>query len=94
MKLSDYFEIAQKIFSKDGVSIGVFELKCPSLMNLKIQSTENGIKINFQNEKPRVTVKKFIKLSLSLNGIHLSKNGGVLEIESFPDISFSYNQLQ
>lgn len=94
MQPSDYFSIAQQIFSKSGVSIGVFEIKCPASLSIKIENSDNGMRIKFQDTKPKVTIRKFITLSLSLSGIHLSKTGGVLEIENFPDIPFSYSQLQ
>lgn len=93
MQPSDYFAIAQQIFSKNGFSAGAFEIKCPTPLSIKTENLNDGIKIKFEGTKPKVTVRKFIRLSLSLSGIHLSKTGGVLEIENFPDIAFSYSQL-
>lgn len=91
MDLSKYIEYVSKIFSSDGLSIGMAKITCEKSCELLISSVGDlALKISFTKNKPRVKIK-FIAFSLS--AIHLNDKGGVLEIDNFPDIAFTYDQI-
>lgn len=91
MDLSKYIKDACKIFSDDGLTLGMMKITCPKDCTVSISNTgESSLRISFQSSKPRVKIK-FV--SVTLAGIHLNENGGVLEIENFPDIPFKYSQI-
>ena len=89
------FDIAKQIFdSEKGFCVdGRFCVKIHGYTNISIDSEEACVKIRFSNNKPVVTVKKFIKLSLGLSGVDLRKDGGTLIIDKFPDIPFKYEWI-
>lgn len=93
MQPTEYFQIVQQIFSQDGLTIGPLRIQCSGALTVQIESVDSGIKVFFSGHKPKITLQKIITFSVSLHGIHFSQNGGVLEIEHFPDLPFSYNQL-
>jgi len=93
MRPNEYFDIVQQIFSEDGLTIGPLRIQCSEALSVQIKSVESGIKIIFSDRKPKVTLQKIITFSVSINAIHFSQNGGVLEIDHFPDLPFSYNQI-
>jgi hypothetical protein len=93
MQPSEYFEIFQQIFSQDGLTVGPLRIQCPEALSVQIESVESGIKMIFSGHKPKVTLQKIITFSVSVNGIHFSRDGGVLELDHFPDLPFSYNQI-
>lgn len=93
MQPTEYFEIVQQIFSQDGLTIGPLRIQCSGALSVQIESVQSGIKMIFSGHKPKVTLQKIITFSVSVNGIHFSQNGGVLELDHFPDLPFSYNQI-
>lgn len=93
MEPSEYFRLVRQIFSEDGLTIGVFRIQSYRDLSVKVESSDSGIKVLFDDSKPKITVEKIITFSVSLNGIYFSENGGVLEINHFPDLPFSYDQI-
>ena len=83
-------DIIASVFSSSGYNTGTMSIRCPSPVDVSISNNEDSIDINFNNNLPIATVKKFIKFNLSILGIKLGKDGGVLKIKHFPDIKFDY----
>jgi hypothetical protein len=93
MTLTEMFEYADKIFSDDGLTLNGITIECNPETNFKVKKNDRTISFQFSNNKPKIYVKKIIRFSLSLSGIHFSPSGGVLEIDNFPDIPFKYEEI-
>lgn len=93
MTLTDAFEYADKIFSDQGLALNGIVIQCSPETDFKVKKNNKTISLLFSNNKPKIYVKKIIRFSLSLSGIHFSPNGGVLEIDNFPDIPFKYEEI-
>jgi len=94
------YEVMSSIFSEDGLKISDFTLKVHSETSIDIYKgalgdvNDESIIIDFQENQPTVTIKKIIKLKLTVEGIELYKDGGLLKLDSFPDIPFKYEWLE
>lgn len=93
MNLSEYFSIISDIFSSSGLQIGPVKIQCKDSTNIQILKKKDSVTILFSKNKPVVQIKKIITFSVNVSGVHLSKNGGVLELENFPDFPFTYDQF-
>ena len=92
--LSKAYEVLQQIISEDGYPVKKFRLhaKYPSVV--KISSPDRDtIEIDFIDSKPKVKVKKLFTISITVLGITLKKNNGVIKLDGFPDVSFSYDEV-
>tara|TARA_Y100000592_G_scaffold32562_1_gene51732 strand:- start:337 stop:630 length:294 start_codon:yes stop_codon:yes gene_type:complete len=87
-------EVMSSIFSEDGLKISEFTLKVQSETSIDIYKNDESITIDFQENQPTVTIKKIIKLKLTVEGIELYKDGGLLKLDRFPDIPFKYEWLE
>jgi len=94
------YEVMSSIFSEDGLKISDFTLKVHSETSIDIYKgalgdvNDESIIIDFQENQPTVTIKKIIKLKLTVEGIELYKDGGLIKIDRFPDIPFKYEWLE
>jgi len=94
------YEFMSSLFSEDGLKISDFTLKVHSETSIDIYKGAPGnvddesIIIDFQENQPTITVKKIIKFKLTVEGIELHKDGGLLKLDNFPDIPFKYEWLQ
>jgi hypothetical protein len=86
------YEFLKKILSKEGFSNDYFSISFEDSINLFVSEIEDGIKIFF-NSKPKLKLKKYLRLTLTVSGIILNKDGGILTIDSFPDIPFKYDWI-
>ena len=93
--LDKVFTIIQQVLnSEDGFCVDIkFCVKIHGHTEIYLDSEEKYVKIRFSNNRPIVTVKKIIRLSLGLSGIDLKKDGGTLIIDNFPDIPFKYDWM-
>jgi len=91
--MNNIYGIISSIFSKDGFRISDFYIKIEEETSIDIYKKEDCIVIDFQENKPIVTINKIIKLKLSIDGIELREDGGVLKIVYFPDIPFKYEWI-
>ena len=93
-QMTNPYDIIESILSDGGFSNELFSVKFDKLINLKVAKTEDGdYLLSFLDSKPTITVRKYITLSLKVSNILLKKNGGVFQIDYFPDIPFRYNWL-
>jgi hypothetical protein len=94
MQLSKIYDQIYKIFSKEGVSVrnGLARIILPSQYETKIDIFKDGIKISFPKEKPSLKIR--LLPSFDLEAIHLNSTGGVIEVNNFPDIPFSYEEIE
>lgn len=89
-KVHDFLKVAT---SKDGFKIKSFvHVSIPKDMNTSISFFDGGFKISFPNKRP--TAKAPVLPALSILSISLDKTGGVIEIDNFPDSSFSYKEIE
>lgn len=82
------------IFSEDGLKILDFTLKVQSETSIDIYKNDESIVIDFQENQPTVTIKKIIRLKLTVEGIELREDGGILKLDYFPNIPFKYEWLE
>jgi hypothetical protein len=88
------YEIMSSLFSEEGFRVSGFTLKVKSETSVDIYKNNESIIIDFQENQPTITIKKIIKLKLTVEGIELYKDGGLLKLDCFPDIPFKYEWLQ
>lgn len=91
MEFSKIKEIVEGIFSESGYKIADFTFICPSDISLSVKKLDEAIHIDFKNSLPSVKTRKlFIPISVYVEGISLSENGGSIKLKHFPDFSFTY----
>ncbi len=94
------YEFMSSLFSEDGLKILDFTLKVQSETSIDIYKgapgnvNDESIIIDFQENQPTVTIKKIIKLKLTVQGIELREDGGILKLDYFPNIPFKYEWLE
>jgi hypothetical protein len=93
MKFDEIFKIVDQIFSDDGFSVKGFKVRCDKDTDINIKKNDTSVVISFPKNKPLVMIKKVISFSIKLSGVHFSEKGGVLELDNFPDIPFTYEQI-
>jgi hypothetical protein len=90
--ISQIKQVVDFIFSKNGYDIKNLNISFPQPLDIKvIKDTSENIILSFTESLPKVTWKKFIKLSAYVQGLTLGKDGGTLKLKYLPDIKFSYD---
>lgn len=90
--ISQIKQIVDFIFSKNGYDIKNVNISFPQPLDIKIvKDTSENIILSFTESLPKVTWKKFIKLSAYVQGLTLGKLGGTLKLKYLPDINFTYD---
>lgn len=97
MNISNIFEkilpFLQKATSKEGFKIKSMVRVCvPVSMKTSVSFFDGGFKVSFPDQKP--TAKVPVLPPLSILAISLNNTGGVVEIDNFPDSSFSYKEIE
>lgn len=88
------YDIIKSIFSNEGFSNELFSVKFNDVISVKIEQDKDGnFQVSFLESKPTITVRRYLTLSLKVNGILLRKDSGVFQIDYFPDLPFKYNWL-
>lgn len=77
-------------FTKDGIFI-----KCKSLCSFTVSVLNDQVNIDFSKDGPVVTFEKDLgiikpKIAVSVIGIVLYKNSGLIKLKNFIDIPFKY----
>tara|TARA_A100001201_G_scaffold68862_1_gene63673 strand:+ start:129 stop:413 length:285 start_codon:yes stop_codon:yes gene_type:complete len=93
MTFDEIFKIVDQIFSEDGFSVKGLKVKFDKDTDINIKKNDTSIVISFPKNEPVISIKKIISFSVRLSGLHLSDKGGVLELDNFPDIPFTYEQI-
>ena len=93
MTPSEVYSLIDKMFSESGFSVGSFNVRCGKEIKIEISKKSEGLEIRFLDVKPKVSFKKIVFLSVKMSAIHLSKMGGVLELDDFPDIPFDFEDI-
>ena len=88
------YKVISSIFSDDGFKISNFVIKVENETSIDVYKNNDSIVIDFQENQPTITVNKIIKLKITVEGIELSKDGGSLKLDRFPDIPFKYEWLE
>ncbi len=92
--MKNAYEVMSSIFSEGGFKVSDFTVKVQSETSIDIYKNKESIIIDFQENQPTVTIKKIIRLKLTVEGIELNKDGGLLKLDRFPDIPFKYEWLE
>lgn len=87
-------DIIYQIFSDSGYSINNINVQFPQPLNIKITKDQEKISLDFVDNSPRLSWKRFITLSAHVNGISLNETGGTIKLKYLPDIDFSYEKTQ
>ena len=88
------YKVMSSIFSDDGFKISNFVIKVENETSIDVYKNNNSIVIDFQENQPTITIKKIIKLKITVEGIELNEDGGLLRLDRFPDIPFKYEWLE
>ena len=94
LPLNDIKKIIDQAFSSIGYEHQGLTVKLPSRIDVKIESKNNDVNLDFTNKLPVVSWKKFITMSALIQGMELNQTGGKIKIKYFPDINFLYEQPQ
>lgn len=87
------YEMLTQMFSQDGYSNGAFCLRLKDTCSFNLSKQDDKYKIEFYGKKPEVSVGKMFSLKTTVPAITLGVNGGVLELDNFPDIPFFYTWI-
>lgn len=90
MSPQEISEILFKIFSNDGFKVGGLTIKSMSPINGNIISSADETIIKFEKNYPKVSIKRFITLSASIEALSFKKDSGSIKLKNFPNINFSY----
>lgn len=94
MDIKNIRDIVYQIFSDNGYVFNNMNIKFPQPLNIGITKKDDIISLDFTNDCPKISWKKFITLSAHVNGISLGKDGGTIKLRYLPDINFSYDKTQ
>lgn len=84
-------ETLNNVFDSSGYNFKDINIKFPQKLNISFYEDEKqNVSLNFDQDLPNITWKKFIKISAWIQGITLSDTGGTIKIKYFPDLKFSY----
>jgi hypothetical protein len=83
-------KIVHDLFSKDGYKISNFGVSCPNDLGINIKKNDDSIDILFTKSLPTAFLEKFIKFSVSLQGVSLGLTKGYIRLKNFPDIPINY----
>ena len=90
--LGKAYEVLQQLISKGGYKVKNYTIHAKYPTVLKIHSPDRDtIELDFIDNKPKVKVKKLFTISLTVTGIILYSDKGVIKIDGFPDVPFDYN---
>lgn len=93
MDVSSIKDIIEQVFSKSGYKVANFNISLPSVVSTKIEKNEDGIKISFQDNLPKVKTKKFfISIGSEIENIFFGSEKGSIKLKHFPDFVFSYKE--
>ena len=97
-ELQKVYDVLTQIYSKDGYKADKYVIKAESPSVSQVSYGSDGeIEIDFVDNAPVVEVKKIIlwlhkTISITVLGIVLKKDGGIIKLHRFPDISFKYDK--
>lgn len=94
LPIQEIRDIVELIFSQSGYNINNINLSFPHPLDIKIVRKNNDIILSFTGLLPKVTVKRFIKISAWVQGVDLGEKGGILRLKYLPDINFEYEQKE
>jgi hypothetical protein len=90
MDISNIKDIVDKVFSEKGYSVNSLTFYLPQLTNIAINKSEKELSLEFVENFPKVSWKKFITLSTYLQDVTLGETGGSIKLRYIPRIQFSY----
>lgn len=86
-------EKTKELFSENGLQIANLFIKLDSPTDINISVSKNSVKLSFTKNKANVKIKKLISFSVGVSAINFTEDGGVLEIDHFPDIPFKFDWI-
>jgi hypothetical protein len=93
-ELQKVYDVLVQLYSSKGYKAGEYTIKAESPSVSHISRGQDGeMEIDFIDNAPVVKVKKIITIRITVLGIVLKKDGGIIKLNRFPDISFQYDKL-
>lgn len=92
MKLNEFKEIINSIFSESGFSVNGMTIQSVSPTTVVVTKNPDNVNVSFISSAPLVTIKKLIKFKLKVTGITFGEAGGIIHLQHFPDMHFSYEK--
>ncbi len=94
MSPKEIHKILLEVFTKRGASINGVTLSCVSPASILItKEDEDRIRIDFPENKPVASFKRFITFSATVESITLKDESGFVSLKSFPSIPFGYDSF-
>jgi hypothetical protein len=91
-ELKKVYDVLNSMSSKKGFKVDKFTITAKSPVIARITTSDGHVSIDFIGNTPVVTVRKIIKISISVLGITLMPSGGIVRLDNFPDIPFDYEE--
>jgi hypothetical protein len=91
-ELKKVYDVLNSMSSKKGFKVDKFTITAKSPITARITTSDGQVSIDFLGNTPVVTVRKIIKISISVLGITLMPNGGIIRLDNFPDMPFDYDE--
>jgi hypothetical protein len=92
MSPKEISEVLFKIFSEEGYQVQSFKIKSKSPIVANVYSDDSETSIKFGTNYPKVEITRLITLYTYIEGLIFRKDGGVVRLKNFPDISFGYEE--
>ena len=91
-ELKKVYDVLTQLYSKEGYKAGEYVIKSETPSSSQISHGSDGeVEIDFTDNAPVVKVKKIFTIHITVLGITLKRDGGVIKLHRFPDITFEYN---
>jgi hypothetical protein len=91
-ELKKVYDVLTSISSKKGFKVDKFTITAKSPVTAQITMSDGNVDIDFLDNTPVVTVRKIIRISISVLGITLMPSGGIIRLDNFPDMPFDYDE--
>lgn len=87
------YPFIQQAISEEGFKVkSLVRVSVPPSVRTSISFFDGGFKLSFPDEKPFAKVPMLPRLTIS--AIHLNAEGGVVEIDKFPDSVFTWKEIE
>jgi hypothetical protein len=94
MSPKEIHKILLEVFAKGGTIFNGVTLSCVSPASVLItKENEDRIRIDFPENKPVASFKRFITFSATVQSITLKDESGFVSLKSFPSIPFGYDSF-
>ena len=94
MSPKEIHKMLLEVFTNKGASVNGVTLSCISPASILItKEDEDRIRINFPENQPVASFKRFITFSATVQSITLKEGSGFVVLRNFPSIPFGYDSF-